>query len=92
MQAMARELGHTPPHYGAAHSMPLTAAPACAVLTVVACKGQDETRQHLASLGFVPGCTVRVVNEANGNFIIDVKGARIALDRRLATRILVQAP
>ena len=46
-------------------------------------------RQHLAELGFVVGETVTVVNEISGNLILQVKEARIALDKTLAMRIIV---
>ena len=51
--------------------------------------GKDEVRQHLAELGFVVGETVTIVSEINGNLIIQVKEARIALDKTLAMRIIV---
>ena len=51
--------------------------------------GKDEVRQHLAELGFVVGETVTVVNEISGNLILQVKEARIALDKTLAMRIIV---
>ena len=51
--------------------------------------GQDEVRQHLAELGFVVGETIAVVNEISGNLILQVKEARIALDKTLAMRIIV---
>lgn len=51
--------------------------------------GKDEVRQHLAELGFVVGERVTVVNEVNGDMIIDVKGCRIALGKSMANRIMV---
>ena len=51
--------------------------------------GRDEVRQHLAELGFVVGEEVQVVNEMGGNLILSVKGARIALDKTMAMRIMV---
>lgn len=51
--------------------------------------GKDETRQHLAELGFVVGEAVTVVTEAGGDMILDVKGCRVALGKSMANRILV---
>jgi ferrous iron transport protein A len=51
--------------------------------------GKDETRRHLENLGFVVGENVIVVNEMAGNLILNVKGARIALDKTMANRIMV---
>ena len=46
-------------------------------------------RQHLAELGFVVDSTVIVVNEIAGNLILQVKASRIALDKTMANRIMV---
>lgn len=51
--------------------------------------GKDEVRQHLAELGFVVGGEVTVVSEMGGNMIIAVKDSRIALDRGMASRIIL---
>ncbi len=51
--------------------------------------GKDEVRLHLAELGFVVGETITVVNEISGNLILQVKEARIALDKTMAMRIMV---
>ena len=45
--------------------------------------------KHLAELGVVVGETVTIVSEISGNLIIQVKEARIALDKTLAMRIIV---
>ena len=46
-------------------------------------------RQHLAELGLVVDESVTVVSELGGNIILQVKDSRIALDRSMATRIMV---
>lgn len=69
--------------------MPLTMTKAGDTVTIRKITGKDEIRQHLAELGFVVGETVTVVNEISGNLILQVKEARIALDKTLATRIIV---
>lgn len=51
--------------------------------------GNDETRRFLNSLGFVAGESVTVVSELGGNMIISVKGARVALDKSMASRIMI---
>lgn len=56
--------------------------------TVVSISGKEEVRKYLASLGFTPGATIRAVSEAGGNVILDVKGSKIAIDRKMATKIL----
>ena len=69
--------------------MPLTMSKAGDTVTIQKITGKDEVRQHLAELGFVVGSEVTVVNEIAGNLIIQVKEARIALDKTLAMRIIV---
>ena len=69
--------------------MPLTMAKAGETVTIKKITGKDEIRLHLAELGFVVDSEVTVVNEIAGNLIIQVKEARIALDKTLAMRIIV---
>ena len=69
--------------------MPLTMSKVGDTVTIQKITGKDEVRQHLAELGFVVGETVTVVNEIAGNLIIQVKEARIALDKTLAMRVIV---
>ena len=69
--------------------MPLTMSKAGDTVTNQKITGKDEVRQHLAELGFVVGETVTIVSEISGNLIIQVKEARIALDKTLAMRIIV---
>ena len=69
--------------------MPLTMAKAGDTVTIRKITGKDEVRLHLAELGFVVDSEVTVVNEISGNLILQVKEARIALDKTLAMRIIV---
>ena len=69
--------------------MPLTMSKAGDTVTIQKITSKDEVRQHLAELGFVVGETVTIVSEISGNLIIQVKEARIALDKTLAMRIIV---
>ncbi len=48
-----------------------------------------DLRQHLAELGFVEGSEVKVISRAAGDVIVSVKGARLALNRSMASRITV---
>lgn len=52
-------------------------------------KGQEEMKRHLQDLGFIKGEKVRVVGENPGGMILMVKGAKIALNRALAQKIIV---
>ena len=57
--------------------------------TVQTLRGKDETLRHLQDLGFAPGAEVECVGETLGGMILIVKGVRIALDRGLASKIMV---
>lgn len=57
--------------------------------TIKKINGRDETKRFLESLGFVVGSSVAVVCETGGNMILNVKDTRIALDKAMATRIIV---
>ena len=69
--------------------MPLTMAKPGETVVIRKITGKDEVRQHLAELGFVVDGAVTVVSELGGNLILQVKDSRVALDRNMATRILV---
>lgn len=57
--------------------------------TVTKLRGKDEIIRHLQDLGFAPGSEVEVLGENAGGMILLVKGVRIALDRGLASKIMV---
>ena len=69
--------------------MPLTMAKIGEENVVKQITGKDETKRHLENLGFVKGAQVTVVSELAGNMIINVKGVRVALDRKMSGRILI---
>ena len=51
--------------------------------------GNAETKKFLNSLGFVIGEGITIVSDLGGNLIVIIKGARIALDKSMASRIMV---
>lgn len=51
--------------------------------------GNTDTRAHLQNLGFVPGATVTVVSSMGGNLIVNIKGARVAVSKELAQKIMI---
>lgn len=57
--------------------------------TIKRINGKDDTKRFLESLGFVVGSTVTVVSEIGGNMILNIKDTRVALDKSMATRIIV---
>lgn len=69
--------------------MPLSMAKTGEMVTIRRITGKDEVRQHLAELGFVADTSITVVNEIAGNLILQVKNSRVALDRAMASRIMI---
>ena len=53
-------------------------------VTIKKITGNAETKKFLNSLGFIT-----IVSDLGGNLIVNIKGARIALDKSMASRILV---
>ena len=69
--------------------MPLTLAKPGETVVIRKVTGKDEIRQHLAELGFVVDGMVTVVSELSGSLILQVKDSRVALDKTLASRIMI---
>ena len=51
--------------------------------------GNPDVRQHLETLGFVVGGTVRVINTLGGNVIVNVKDSLIAISEEMARKIMI---
>ena len=51
--------------------------------------GSPEVKKHLENLGFVVGGNVKVVTTVNGNLIVNVKEARVAISKEMAQRIMI---
>lgn len=69
--------------------MPLILATKGNEMNIKKITGNDETKKFLNSLGFVVGENVKIVSELGGNLIINVKDSRVALDKGMASRIIV---
>ena len=69
--------------------MPLTMANVGEPLEIKKISGRDDTKRFLASLGFVVGGQVTIISRFWENFIINVKGTRVAIDQSMAKRILI---
>lgn len=69
--------------------MPLTMLETGREMQIRKIGGKDETRRFLESLGFVMGGFVTVVSELNGNLIVKVKDARVAISKEMANKIMI---
>ncbi len=69
--------------------MPITMAPENEIVVITRITGKDEIRHHLHELGLVEGEEITVVSNNGGNVILQSKGVRIALDEKMANRIMM---
>ena len=69
--------------------MPLLLAQPGEKNTIMAVRGRGETKRFLESMGFVEGAELTVVSEFDGNLIVNVKDARVALSRVMAAKIMI---
>ncbi|MBQ1632202.1 MAG: ferrous iron transport protein A [Clostridia bacterium] len=69
--------------------MPLIFADDGEVNVIRSIRGTDEIRHHLSNLGFVVGGTVQIISRMGGNVIVNVKESRIAIDEKMAQKIMI---
>lgn len=69
--------------------MSLTMVPLGETKIISAFRGKDDMKRRLQDLGFVKGQEVQVVGENSSGLILMVKGTRVALNRGLASMIIV---
>lgn len=69
--------------------MPIMLAPLNQELKVVKILLDEKNKKHLESLGILVNSKVTVVSSMNGGVILIVKDGRLALDRSIASKILV---
>ncbi|MDF2484477.1 MAG: Fe2+ transport system protein [Herbinix sp.] len=53
-------------------------------------RGKNEMKKHLQDLGFIRGENVQVIGENPSGLILMIKGSKIALNRGLASMIMVE--
>lgn len=69
--------------------MPIGLAPVNTEMKVVKILLDEKTKKHLESLGILVNSYITVISSVNGGVVIAVKEGRIALDRSIASKILV---
>ncbi len=69
--------------------MPIVFAPQGKKLKVIKVLAEEKTKKHLENLGITIDSELIVLSEGGGSVIVSVKDSRLALDRELATKILV---
>ncbi|MBS1411825.1 MAG: ferrous iron transport protein A [Christensenellaceae bacterium] len=69
--------------------MPLTLATVGEENVIKKVGGKPDVKAHLEDMGFVPGGRVTIVSTMGGNMIVNVKGARVAIGREMAGKIMI---
>ena len=69
--------------------MPIGLAPLNTEMKVVKILVDDKTKKHLESLGILINSNITIISSVNGGVVIAVKEGRLALDRSIASKILV---
>ena len=69
--------------------MPLTMANVGQEYVIKKVGGKEETRKFLESLGFTSGSVVTVGSDIIGNLIVNIKDSRVAINKEMASKILV---
>ena len=69
--------------------MPIALAPINVDMRVVRVLLDEKTRKHLESLGILVNSSITVISSVNGGVVVAVKEGRLALDRSIASKILV---
>ena len=69
--------------------LPLTFAEKNEINVIKKVGGEGETKKHLEDMGFVTGALVSVISEVNGSLIVNIKDSKVALDKQLASKIMI---
>ena len=69
--------------------MPLTMARSGEPNEIKRIGGREDTKRFLENLGFVTGGLVTVINQINGNLIVNVKDTRVAISKEMANKIMI---
>lgn len=69
--------------------MPLILAPIGQEVKIVKIVADDKTKKHLSNLGVLVDASITVLSSKGGNTVCIVKDGRLALDKNVASHILV---
>ena len=69
--------------------MPLVIAPCNKALRIIKKKKKKKTKKHLDSLGIGVDKEIEIISQQKGSVICKVMEGRLALDRNIATKIIV---
>lgn len=69
--------------------MPLTMAHVGNEHKIVSCRAKGEMKKRLEAMGILPGEPVTLLAERGGDVIIRIRDSRVALNRGMASMIIV---
>ena len=69
--------------------MTIGLAPGGQKVRIVEMSLDEEVKKHLTDMGVAIGSEVEVISNAGGSVVLDVLGARVALNRDVAMKIRV---
>lgn len=69
--------------------MPLSVAPEGRQMKVMKMAADDKVKRHLANLGITVGAEIEMLSVKSGDVIVKVRDCRLALNKSLATKIMV---
>nr|WP_295969983.1 FeoA family protein [uncultured Bacillus sp.] len=70
--------------------MDLTDAKVGQTVTVKAIEGKEKVKKFLISLGCFEGEQITLISILAGNYIINIKDSRYALEKKIAKTILIE--
>lgn len=71
--------------------MPIILAPLGQKVKIVAISAGDDVKKRLTDIGLATGSTVTPISSSGGNLVVDVLGARVAINKDVAMKIRVVA-
>lgn len=69
--------------------MPLSMLNIGDIAIVSLVKGNEKTKKHLENLGFVSNSAIMVIAINDGDMIVKIKDAKVALGRDMTSKIIV---
>lgn len=69
--------------------MLLTLCKEDSVVKIIKLIGKEEIQRRIMELGFVVDSELKVIINNNGELLVEIKNARIAISKNIASKILV---
>ena len=60
-------------------------------VAVIKITGNESYKKRLAELGFVTGSIINIISNNDGDIILELKGAKLAITKEMSQKIIVRA-